>query len=398
MSIDIIIIADSGTSSVSESSLFRLELDGYPASIQTTFNYLQNNGRVIPPILNDNIFSWSSAPKLNGISLLSTLQKKGYKVSLINDLKKENSLFEKLLKKNPKLIILSTTFILSKADLAETSRHIRKYAGQIPIITGGPFVAQSYQMYLRKEEPEYSFREIENDFLFYKEETGLNIDLYVTSTHDKTPLLMAINRIESNGTFENIPNTAWQDKKGRWHFGTQKALSHKIIEDDIDWVSLPKEVFDSGVVPLQGSYGCPYRCAFCNFVKTPEATYAKSVEQIIKEMQMVSERGARYIWFVDDVFRLGKRDLNEVSKALIKANLNLKWMTFIRADTVENVDFKLLHQAGCIELQFGIESADPTVLKAMNKQVNPEICHSSIYGAMAAGINVSAYFIFGHPF
>jgi radical SAM superfamily enzyme YgiQ (UPF0313 family) len=114
-------------------------------------------------------------------------------------------------------------------------------------------------------------------------------------------------------------------------------------------------------------------------------------------MTAVARRGVRYVWFVDDIFRLGQGDLASTCKEMIAAGLELKWMTFIRADTVKNIDFDLLKQAGCVELQLGLESADPVVLAAMNKKADPEVYRSTIEKALTAGINVSAYFLFGYP-
>jgi len=114
-------------------------------------------------------------------------------------------------------------------------------------------------------------------------------------------------------------------------------------------------------------------------------------------MTAVARRGAKYVWFVDDIFRLGQGELNVFSSELLAAGLDLKWMSFIRADTVKGVDFTLLKKAGCYELQLGLESADPNVLDAMNKKADPDTYRVTVQKALAAGINVSAYFVFGHP-
>ena len=394
--LDALIIADCGNISLSESSALRLTIDGTPATIQTVRNYLAHDGRIVPPIEGDERLSWSSAPKLNGIALLSDLTRHGYRAVLVNDFAREQNLFQELMASSPKAIIVSTTFLVGKKQLKTLVDTLRMIAPGVPIIAGGPLVNLSFLIYQRRTEPDYIVLGMEQDFLFLNEEQP-DIDLLVTDLRGQNALHSALDRLRHGESLTGIPGTAWLDKAGRYVFGPKRDEPQEQPEDQIDWNTLPDKVFASGVVPLQASSGCPHRCAFCNFVKDRHLTYAKSIEQVVAEMAAVAKRGAKYVWFVDDIFRLGRHDLDKVCAAIIASGIDIKWMTLIRADTVKNVDFELLRQAGCVELQFGLESADPYVLAAMNKRANPDDYRAAVWGAMRAGINVSAYFVIGHP-
>lgn len=395
MSLDALIIADCGTDSLSESSALRLTIDGQPATIQAVRNYLAHEGRIVPPVEDDRL-SWSSAPKLNGIALLSDLLRHGYQAGLVNDFAQQQDLLLQLLTRRPRAIIVSTTFIVGKQALASLVNTLRTIAPKVPIIAGGPLVNLSFRLYQRRNEPSYIVPGLESDYLFLGGEQP-DVDLLVTAMPGQTTLHLVLDRLRIGEELTGIPDTAWRNKDGEYVFEPQGGEPQEQPEDHIDWDTLPDGLFASGVIPLQASSGCPYRCAFCNFVKDRHRTYAKSIENIVAEMIAVARRGAKYVWFVDDIFRLGHRDLDKVCEAMIEANLGLKWMTLIRADTVASVDFDLLHRAGCVELQFGLESADPQVLAAMNKRADPDIYRAAVRGAMAAGINVSAYFVIGHP-
>ena len=72
-------------------------------------------------------------------------------------------------------------------------------------------------------------------------------------------------------------------------------------------------------------------------------------------------------------------------------------MSFIRASAMKNADMGLLKAAGCTEVAMGLESADTDLLKAMNKNASPALYAHVIEQALKAGINCSAYFIFGFP-
>jgi radical SAM superfamily enzyme YgiQ (UPF0313 family) len=100
---------------------------------------------------------------------------------------------------------------------------------------------------------------------------------------------------------------------------------------------------------------------------------------------------------VDDNFRLGKNDLNDVCRRFIKEGIDIKWMSFMRASTLESTDLELLKKAGCIEVQMGIESADATILKNMNKLASPVMYERVITRLLDTGINCSCCFIVGFP-
>ena len=76
LSLDAVIISDSGSDSMSSTNPLRLNLDGRTADIQVVQNYLIHGGRVHPPIEGDDQMSWASAPKLNGIYLFNYLTQK----------------------------------------------------------------------------------------------------------------------------------------------------------------------------------------------------------------------------------------------------------------------------------------------------------------------------------
>ena len=123
----------------------------------------------------------------------------------------------------------------------------------------------------------------------------------------------------------------------------------------------------------------------------------KPIEQLVSELRAVSRRGVRYVWFSDDNFRLGRGNLTSICQRLADEDLPIQWMSFIRASTLRNVDGELLRRSGCIEVQLGLESAHPQVLRNMNKKASPQLYHDVVRKVLAAGINCSCYFIFGFP-
>ena len=396
MSLDAVIISDSGSDSMSSTNPLRLTLDGRIADIQVVQNYLNHGGRVQPPVEGDDQMSWDSAPKLNGIYLFNYLTKHNYQAALINTFNNEKDRFKQLLNRHPRVVIISTTFIPGKQNLIKLVADIRELAPDVFVIAGGPLVYTSYLMLKRSREPDYDTRSAIDEFLFLGTDREPAADLYIISLRGEQLLCKILDRLQENRGIDDLPNCARLIGK-EYHFTERMDDINNAEDFPVDWQALPNDFFRAGAVPMQASSGCPFNCSFCNFTKDRRLTWVKSTERIVAEMKAVQERGARYVWFVDDNFRLGKGDLEAVCRRFIDERLGIKWMTFVRASTLDHVDTDLLRQAGCIEVQLGIESADPHILKNMNKMASPELYGRVLRKLLGSGINCSCYFIFGFP-
>jgi tRNA A37 methylthiotransferase MiaB len=365
------------------------------ANLQSVWNYIANEGRIALPIAGDGRMSWASAAKLNGIYLWSYLHRNGFQTAVIDSFYEQQEELGRLLETAHHTVIISTTFINNKRTLKKMVDDLRRMAPDVTVLVGGSFVFMSYFLFQQAQRPDYPVEQVGPDFLFFENDHDLSVDLFFTGSHGEDILCRALDQIRNGGKTVQLPNTAWIADEG-YRFGPQIDDSH-MTEHPIDWQSLPERFFASGVVPIQASSGCPYNCAFCTFVKNKRQASVKPLEDLITEMKQVASRGARYIWFVDDNFRLGKGDLEEVCRRLIREDLGLKWMTFMRASTLDQVDIELLRRAGCIEVQLGLESADLQVLRNMNKKATPELYDRVLNKVLAQGINCSCYLIFGFP-
>ncbi|RJQ82207.1 MAG: radical SAM protein [Desulfobacteraceae bacterium] len=395
MALDAIIIADSGSDSFSGTSPLKLNLDGRIGDVQAVLNYLENAGRINLPIAGDRRMSWASAPKLNGIYLWNYLHWHGFEVAVIDSFYEQQEELRRLLKLGPHTVILSTTFINNKKTLKKMLDALRDLAPDVAVVAGGSFVFMSYFLFQKSKDPAYPVEHVGPDFLFFEEDRDLTVDLFITGSHGEDILCRALEHIKNGRETRDLPNTAWITDEG-YRFGPQIDDS-QMTDHPIDWRSLPEQFFSSGVVPLQSSNGCPYNCAFCTFVKNNRRPSVKPLEELIGEMKQVRSRGIRYIWFVDDNFRLGKGDLEEVCRRMIEEDMGLRWMTFMRAGTLDQMDINLLRRAGCIEVQLGLESADAQVLRNMNKKAAPELYDRVLNKVLSAGIACSCYLIFGFP-
>ena len=141
-----------------------------------------------------------------------------------------------------------------------------------------------------------------------------------------------------------------------------------------------------------GSRGCPYECTFCaSQVFWERSIRLRSVEKVTDEVEFMQEK-YRFdkISFADDLVNVPRQRAIDLANEIIKRRLHKKveFYSLIRANknTVSEEMFERMKEANWKEVSFGIESASPRVLAAMNKNLTPKEASQAIAMARKAGI------------
>jgi radical SAM superfamily enzyme YgiQ (UPF0313 family) len=117
------------------------------------------------------------------------------------------------------------------------------------------------------------------------------------------------------------------------------------------------------------SRACPVGCRFCyttTFYRNP-VHRARTPENIAEEMIYVKEKfKAKQIYFDDDTISINPKHLQGLCNYIIQNKIDMPW-TAMGDITISQENIRLMKKAGCLGLKFGVESADPDVLKQMHK-------------------------------
>ena len=82
--------------------------------------------------------------------------------------------------------------------------------------------------------------------------------------------------------------------------------------------------------------------------------------------------GVRNFFIWAETFVVDKRYVEELCREIIHSNLKISWTCNSRVDTVDAELLKLMAQAGCWMISFGIESAEQKVLDGVDKGTTVE--------------------------
>lgn len=140
--------------------------------------------------------------------------------------------------------------------------------------------------------------------------------------------------------------------------------------------------------------GCPFSCNFC--ASQQKQMQYRSEWHIHQELQYLKDSyGIEGFAVVGDNFLVNKRKVRKICESI--SRLSLKWSTLSRVDTVDYDSLEVMHDAGCIEIKFGVESGSESVLKAMGKGISVNQIYNTIKMTHSVGIKVKAFIIHGYP-
>lgn len=149
---------------------------------------------------------------------------------------------------------------------------------------------------------------------------------------------------------------------------------------------------------LTTTRGCPYRCSFCSNVFSRNKIRTRSISNVIEEINLLVEQyNVQTIDFLDENFCYSRRRVTEFCETLLNLDLRISWGTAARVDNVDRALLKLMKEAGCIFILYGIESGSQEILDRMQKKISVEQTWEAFVETEDAGIHAHGNLIIGHP-
>jgi len=151
-------------------------------------------------------------------------------------------------------------------------------------------------------------------------------------------------------------------------------------------------------ISMTTSRGCPFKCIFCVGRKMVGARVRyRDPVKVVDELEYLNTLGFNQINIADDLFTANKQHCLAVCDEIIGRNLQLKWTSFARVDTVSEEILTRMKSAGCTAVSFGIESANPEILKTIKKGITLQQVADAVDICKRVGIIPHASFILGLP-
>ncbi len=148
------------------------------------------------------------------------------------------------------------------------------------------------------------------------------------------------------------------------------------------------------------SRGCFYGCTYCPYrIGHGTKWRARSAENVVDEVEECVRRyGVREILFRDPLFTADRERAARISELIVSRGIKVDWRCETRADLATEELIDSFARAGCKEINFGVESGSPEILKDVGRTAIPRERIRKIFEkCRGAGIETMAFFIIGLP-
>ncbi len=157
-------------------------------------------------------------------------------------------------------------------------------------------------------------------------------------------------------------------------------------------------------LPLRGlitSRGCPFRCIFCSARLLSGYNYRyRSPDNVLAEMEvLINKYGARQLTLLDDNFVVNRDRTAGICDGMIARGYHQRvvWTCAARADQVDESLLRLMRQAGCKLVSYGVESGTQRLLDLVDKQLQLTQVERAVTWSKRAGLMTRGTFIIGLP-
>jgi radical SAM superfamily enzyme YgiQ (UPF0313 family) len=144
--------------------------------------------------------------------------------------------------------------------------------------------------------------------------------------------------------------------------------------------------------------GCPYTCKWCSRAVYGQSYRRRSAKCVVDEIAAVQlNYSFDTIWFVDDVFTISHKWLNEFAEEITLRSIRVKYEIITRADRMSEEVIQLLKQSGCFRIWIGAESGSQKIIDAMERRVDVKQVREMIKLTKSYGLQAGTFIMVGYP-
>ena len=327
------------------------------------------------------------SPPLGLAYLAAYLKQAGFQPYIVdfNTCRMSDSDFEGLLKSRPWLFIGISFMTNQFADAVRLSEKIKGILPDILLVGGGPHPSSIPERTLReikgfdivvRGEGEETIREIAETLL-----TGSAVDAVKGLCYKRGEEIIRTPDREFIKDLDSLPFPAWE------YFDIKRYSVFHLTR-----------TAHAPVFALLSSRGCPNFCTFCDSHTIFSRKFrSRNAKNIFDEIMFLHKMyGMIEFDFVDDLFTIQKALVLEFCRLIKESGIPFKWMANARVNAVDREILRVMSDAGCTRVDFGVESGDITVRKLMRKNITDEQIRQAHKIAHEVGISTGTFTMVGN--
>ncbi|KAF6569869.1 radical SAM protein [Paenibacillus polymyxa] len=326
-------------------------------------------------------FTVNEIPYYPAVFLANYLYKHGILTEYVNHFDIEKERVVELLGQKPKVVAISIGPSVNPLPLIKIVKFVRSLSPESKIIVNGLYVYNKWAT-SGQEEWTRTIRVIGADF-------------YVIHIPGERTVCELVKGIEAGAFLSGVHNV-YSYADGEICCNGFEDIESELDSYCIDWEGLGGQIA-SPIVAMSTSKGCPFHCSFCNFPIKNRLFQTATVDTLEKQLQQLERQGVRFILFNDDTFNVPLGRFKALCRMMIDKGFSFRWFSYFRLKECDEEAVALMKESGCTGVFLGLESADDTVLRNMNKRARLENYRKGLALLNQYGITSFAFFLVGFP-
>jgi len=146
------------------------------------------------------------------------------------------------------------------------------------------------------------------------------------------------------------------------------------------------------------SRGCPFQCIFCLKAMFGDRFRSMSPEKVVDQIDFLNKNyGVEFIYFQDLEFALDKGRVIDICNEIVSRKIKIKFACSTRADRIDDELLRSLRDAGCIRINYGVETGSQEILDIVKKDITTDQIRNAFFLTRNFGIMPFGFLLTGLP-
>jgi tryptophan 2-C-methyltransferase len=158
--------------------------------------------------------------------------------------------------------------------------------------------------------------------------------------------------------------------------------------------------YEGGQAGFETKRGCPGKCIYCaDPVAKGKKIRLRPPQHVASEIQSLLNQGIDHFHTCDSEFNLPASHAEDVCREIITRKLRdkIKWYAYCTPAGFSKDLARLMQDAGCIGINFGVDSGDSRMLKLLKRDFSPHDILNTAHFCRESGIAVMFDLLLGAP-
>ncbi|MBO4727324.1 MAG: radical SAM protein [Spirochaetaceae bacterium] len=306
-------------------------------------------------------------------------------------------LAEKILQASEKsdsnvLIVSFSAFVWNVADCVRTAEIVRKKAKtRVLFVCGGPEItARARVSALHSDHAQTNAAAHQFD--------DLAVFDYLIQGEGETAFVELLKKIDNN-----VPGSAANTANNANATNAAKKRPKLIVGKTEDCTKLSSPWLDGTIDPVtyngvlwELSRGCPYACSYCFESKGERRVRKFPMERLEKEIELFARKKVPQFFVLDPTFNADRERALKLLKLMAKKLPDAHYQFEVRAECMDRALAEAFTNLSC-SLQIGLQSANPQVLKNINRSFDRKTFSKKVSILNEYGLVFGFDLIYGLP-